>query len=71
MRDYIVSFDTYQNHIASYWEIGISANSVKEAREKAREMWDRDPHMFHLDAKRGTAEPKFVEVKWSHYSWGR
>lgn len=67
MRDYIVTFDTYCNHIASNWQIGITANNAKEAREIAKDKWHRSSHMFHLVAKRGTADPKFVEVKWFHY----
>ena len=67
MRDYIVTFDTYCNHIASNWEIGITANNAKEARDIAKEKWTRKPHMFHLEVKRGTAEPNFKEVKWFRY----
>lgn len=67
MRDYIVTFDTYLNHIMDSWCIGVTANNAKEAKEIAKSRWESKSHQFHLEAHRGTAEQRFRIVRSHSY----
>lgn len=35
-----------------HWVIDLSAGTLVEAKEKAKAMWDKDAHMFHLEVRR-------------------
>lgn len=56
MEYYEITFDTKKGYPKS-WIINITASTVKEAVEKAKEMWAKDSrlsdmHMFHIKARK-------------------
>lgn len=56
MNYYVIRFDTKKEFFKS-WIINITADSKKEAVEKAKTMWNndnrlKDMHMFHIEARR-------------------
>lgn len=55
MKNYEITFDTKKGYPKS-WIINITASTVKDSVEKAKEMWSKDNrlsdmHMFHIKAR--------------------
>lgn len=64
MKYYEITFDTKKGYPKS-WIINITASTVKEAVEKAKEMWAKDSrfsdmHMFHIKARRLKDKEEFL-----------
>lgn len=56
MKYYEITFETKKGYPKS-WIINIAASSVKEATEKAKELWSKGSklngmHMFHVRARK-------------------